>query len=169
LAAADGERLWADLGGTDAVKAYRAVWRLRASADAASFLEPRLRLTVVGNVSAAYLIKDLDAPRFAVREKALRELEKQGRFAESALRAALADKPPLELRRRIEPLLARMGPPGQLPIEDVRTLRALEVLEYLGSPAARRLLTELSRGKPSFLSRAAKASLERLIRARRLR
>jgi hypothetical protein len=50
-------------------------------------------------------IRDLDDDRFAVREKSLQELARQGSNAAPAIRAALAQKPTPEQRRRLEPLL----------------------------------------------------------------
>jgi hypothetical protein len=52
------------------------------------------------------------------------------------------------------------------PLEDpkrLRSLRGVEVLEYIGTPEARELLQSLANGaQDACLSREAKASLERL-------
>jgi WD40 repeat protein len=111
------------------------------------------------------LLADLGDSRFAVREKATAELEKLDELAEAALRRALEDRPALEVRRRVERLLNRIdslrGP--QMPSERLRTLRALEVLERLGTPEARRLLDALATGEPEApLTGQARAALERL-------
>jgi hypothetical protein len=65
----------------------------------------------VGQVTPAQLARwltDLNADDFAVRERAVTELEKQGRAAEPALRKALEQRPALEVRRRIEVLLDKL-------------------------------------------------------------
>ena len=52
----------------------------------------------------AHWIADLDSDQFAVREKATRELEKQGESARPALRKALENHPKPEARKRLERL-----------------------------------------------------------------
>ncbi len=65
----------------------------------------------------------------------------------------------MELRRRAEQLLEQMAASA----ESVRILRALEVLEQIGSLEAKSLLKVLAQGTPEArLTREAKASLERL-------
>jgi hypothetical protein len=79
-----------------------------------------------------------------------------------ALRTALASKPSLESRRRLETLLHRLES-ASLSAETVRQIRAVEALEAIGNPAARRLLGQLAAGSPTtHLTQEAKASLGRL-------
>jgi hypothetical protein len=53
------------------------------------------------------------------------------------------------------------------PGEGLRTGRAIEVLEHLGTPEARDVLQELSRGAPAaYVTQEAKAALTRLARMR---
>ncbi len=79
----------------------------------------------------------------------------------SALRKVLRDKPSLEVEKQVEWLLSRIDEkpsPNHL-----RALRATGVLECIGTPEAKRLLETLAGGDPEvFLTREAKASLERL-------
>src|SRR5262249_8398812 len=106
-------------------------------------------------------VADLDDRRFAVREKAMAALRKAGDQPASALRKILQEQPPLELRRRGLPRRAR-GHVVTPPVCRVRTLRALELLERLETPAARRLLQDLAGGAPrAWLTRQARAALGR--------
>ena len=108
------------------------------------------------------MIADLDDERFAVREKATTELEKLGKEIEPALHKALQGKPSLEVRRRIDRLLEKLESAAPSP-EQLRLLRALEVLEHIGTPEARELLRTLAKGASGArLTQEAKASLDRL-------
>ena len=109
-------------------------------------------------------ITDLESDQFAVRQKATVELEKSGEQAEAALRKKLADKPAAEVRQRIEQLLSKIEQ-EQLPPESIRAVRAVEVLEYIGSPEAKAVLETLAGGaEGARLTKEAKASLARLNR-----
>jgi len=108
----------------------------------------------------ARLVADLDSNEFSVREKATQELQALGERAAPSLRRALEKQPSLELRRRVKELLDGLN---QLPAEQVRGIRAVEVLEHTGSLEARRILRSLAQGTPEArLTREAKASLKRL-------
>ena len=94
------------------------------------------------------LIAQLNSPKFKEREKATGELTALAEFAVPALHAALQKKSvPLEQRRRMESLLNRLENPGAIPA-CLRELRAVEVLERIGSAAARQLLETLATGDP---------------------
>ncbi|HTU89812.1 MAG TPA: hypothetical protein VMF69_06935 [Gemmataceae bacterium] len=96
------------------------------------------------------LLADLDSDSFKLREAAVKRLKELGLQAEPALRAALAAKPSLEQRRRIEAILAALSEMPEKPApEELRQLRALIVLERIGTPEARRLLDEAAKGPPS--------------------
>jgi hypothetical protein len=108
------------------------------------------------------LIADLDADRSAVREKAMRELERAGRAAESALAKALKSNPSAEQRRRLRALLEPLEQTDS-PSEALRRLRALEVLERIATPEAIEVLQVLARGTPEArLTQEAQAALQRL-------
>jgi hypothetical protein len=110
------------------------------------------------------LIADLDSRTFAAREKASRELEALDKLVQPALRRALQGHPSPEVRMRVERLLAKLETAVASP-EQLRSLRAVEALEHLGTPAARRLLAALAQGAPEArLTEEAKASLGRLTR-----
>jgi RNA polymerase sigma factor (sigma-70 family) len=161
------EGCWTDLSGEDAAKAF---WTMQGLAavppQAVPFLKERLRraTVMVDRERLARLIADLDNDRFAVREEATAELEKLGELAEPALVRALQGGPSLEARRRLDSLLERIAGRVHSP-ERLRTLRAVEVLEQIGTAEAREVLGVLARGTPgAWLTQEAKAALERLER-----
>jgi hypothetical protein len=106
----------------------------------------------------------LDSKRFAVREKATRELEQLGGVIEADLKDTLRRRPSAEARRRIERLLEKMRRERLFPqAEQLRAARAVEVLERIGDAGARRLLATLAGGAPAApLTVEAKTALERL-------
>jgi RNA polymerase sigma factor (sigma-70 family) len=160
--ARDLDALWADLAAEDARRAYQAIGAL-AGADAQGVSLLKDRLAVVrpaedGRIGR--LVADLDSDSFEAREQATRQLEAFGGAAEAALRKALAGRPPAEARRRIEELLGKLDP--RRSSEGLRVLRALEVLERIGSRDARQLVAALAAGAPEArLTQEAKASLSR--------
>jgi WD40 repeat protein len=157
------DALWTDLLADDAARAYRAIHQLtEASEQTVPFLRERLQAKTDSDVKmAARLIADLDSSEFTVRDTSAKKLAKIGRPAEPALRQALAGRPSAEVRRRAEALLAgpRPIPTGSF----LRELRAVWVLERIGTEAAREVLEKLAAGFPdALLTQDAKASLERL-------
>src|SRR5262249_15170329 len=118
-------------------------------------------------------LRDLDDDAFAVREKAKTELARLGAAAEPALRQALAKSPSIEMRRRLEDLLKAVETERQIafrkaerqaPSRDVlRAVRALEVLEQIGTREAREVLKTLTADVPgAYLTQEARAALDRL-------
>jgi hypothetical protein len=107
------------------------------------------------------LIAQLDDDRFAERARAAKELPALDELAVPDLRAAARESISLEQRRRVEALLKRSGIVSNP--EVLRSLRAIEVLERVGSAEARRVLASLARGaREARLTREAKAAVERL-------
>jgi hypothetical protein len=112
------------------------------------------------------LIARLESEDFGVRERAAALLEREGDAAVGALEAALGRSQDLETRLRLERLVERYWARGTLP-ELVGPLRAIELLEWVGTAEARRILAELAEGRPdSALTREAKGALARLARKR---
>src|SRR5207248_6365242 len=108
------------------------------------------------------MIADLNSPRYPVRQKATAELARLGERARPALVQALAGQPTLETKRRIEGLLEKLGKSQPHP-DELRALRALEVLERIATPEARRLVETLARGSgDGLLTIEARATLARL-------
>lgn len=107
------------------------------------------------------LLAELDSEQFAVRDAAMKALQKMEDVAHPALRQALKDAPSLERRRRIQSLLT-VEWPVRSP-EKLRQIRAVMVLEQIGDAEARRLLTRLASGaEGARQTREAKAALGRL-------
>jgi hypothetical protein len=156
------EQLWTALADSKAAVAHRALTELVSRADAAiALLKSNVRPARKNDKLEQYL-KDLDSRRFALRDAAMREIERRGPEAEPALRRLLDTKPSPELRKRIDELLAKLVRPITDP-ETLRLIRAVEVLERIGSPPARSLLEALAGGDPdAVLTREARASLARL-------
>jgi RNA polymerase sigma factor (sigma-70 family) len=164
LAPAELTKLWDDLG-RDAAKASRAAAALRdASGQVLPFMQMRVHpAPAIEAPAAAGPIRDLDDRRFIVRQKAAGELARLGSAAEPALRRALRGKASPEVCRQVEQLLVRLEPMHSPQV--LRALRAVELLEHIGTPAARELLEKLAAGLPDArLTQEAKASLGRLSR-----
>jgi hypothetical protein len=174
VALADLERLWADLGKAEAPTGQRAVWAMvDRPAQAVPFLRGKLckpdRRGDGGRLAG--LIADLDADDFARRQRAHRELDRLGKAAVPALRAALSRKPSVEVVQRIERLLRVHDVTSMLvPAGDaLRGVRAVQVLEVIGTSEARKVLQALQDGPPTALSEEARKALQRLDRRTRAR
>jgi hypothetical protein len=157
------EKLLEALRSLDAAVAYRAVCQL-AEVPGSSLTQLRKQLQPVPLPDAKQIerwLADLDSKDFKARQQAFAELAKHGDGMEAVLRKALAERPTLEKRQRLEQLLERLHPsrsPGRLFV-----LRGVEVLERSSAPQARKMLEELAQLPQGYLvAREAKAALERL-------
>jgi RNA polymerase sigma factor (sigma-70 family) len=166
LTAAELETCWEDLG-ADAARAYRAMAKLLAApGQSVTFLGEHVKPAPVAEERRiAALVADLGSEQFKVRDRAMNELEKLGEVAAPALQKAVGGEPPLEVKRRLEGLLAKLS---NWPAETLRQVRAVEVLEHVGAPAARAVVERLVRegAAEARLTREATAALRRLSRAR---
>jgi hypothetical protein len=159
------DQLWSELAAADAAQGQAALWTLVAAPEEAlRLLSDRLKPAEpvdIGHVRR--LVAALDSPNSATREAASRELEQLADWAELLLRQAIAEGPSPEARHRIDAILSG---PRVVRVPDVlRGIRAVQVLEQIGTPDARKRLAELARGDPTArLTREARASLERLRR-----
>jgi WD40 repeat protein len=158
------DEVWSDLASSDAGPAFLGAATLFASPkEAVALLVERLKPAAAADArQVARWIADLDDDSFDVREKAAAELGRLGELARPALEEALKKERSAEVRRRVGDLLDHLKPVGALSAEDLRRRRAVEVLEGLGTPEARRLLEELAKGAPgAALTREADAALRR--------
>jgi hypothetical protein len=166
LAPQELQDLWEDLASADAEKAHQAIGKLsHAPAQIFAWVKSRLKPVTEADLRRVRkLIADLGSAQFNVREAATRALGELQAVTETALMEALAKRPELEVRRRLERLLKNPGGPIENP-ERLRGLRAVELLERVDSPEARRLLSTLAAGAPEArLTRDARAALDRLTR-----
>jgi WD40 repeat protein len=164
LSDVDVAKAWKDLAGRDAPRAFAARAALASAPESAlALVRKHLHPAQAADPQRLRrLLTDLESEDFAVREKAQTELVELGELAESALRKALEDKPSLEVRRRVQTVLERMRTPVTQ-AEKLRSLRAVAVLEDIGTAETRRLLDELAQGAPETrLTREVKAALNRL-------
>lgn len=166
--------LWAELLKDDAAGAFQAVLGLSTKGDqAVAYFKERLRpVPNTHQAKIARSIADLNSELYAERAKATQELLRLREEARPALEKALAAKSSLELIRRVETILAKLDAEAKNPAiptgEALRQVRAIEVLEKIGSPDAERLLAELASGAPhADLTREAEGSLARLRKALR--
>lgn len=160
--------LWADLMSRDAKQGQSAVWRLAATPErSVSALGEHVH--VVAAATPAHLkrlVKQLDSPRFAERDKAFQELRDLDRQALAPLQQGLRAKPSAEAERRIHALIdgLRSEP---TPVR-LREMRALQVLEAIATPEAIEVLKRLANGPADApLTRDAKESLERALASAR--
>ena len=164
LSARELDSLWADLAGEDAPRAWKAIGALASAPESTvAFLKERMAPVPAPDARKIdKMIANLDSGQFQKRAHAIHDLERLGEVAEAMLRKVLENKPPLESARRIETLLAKLEM-QILTADTLRGLRALEALETIGTPAARRELDRLARGAvAALLTREAQASLQRL-------
>lgn len=164
LSEAELAEAWSDLGSGDAAVGWWAMKQLYAAPQQATALLGE-RIRPADPAESARIpgwITDLDSEQFDVRSKATAELERLGRSAIPALENALARLPAAEARHRIEELLDKVRS-RPVPFEDLRLSRAVEVLEHLRTPEARRVLERLAGGNPAApLTMDAKEALRRL-------
>jgi hypothetical protein len=141
---------------------WRVCRRVLAPARAVPFLAGHLQPAAdIDSARVEQLLADLHSNRFALRTAAAVELAKLGEQVEPTLRQALESEPSAELRERAEALLATMrtAPPR----ETLRALRAIQVLERIGTPEAQHVLRKLAAGASGARqTRDAKKALERL-------
>ena len=155
--------LWADLAAEDPGRAHHAVADLIGMPrEAVTLLKAHLRPVRAADPKVtAKLIAELGSEDFTQREKASKALEHLQEQAREALSKALQGESDLEVKVRLEKLLKRLVLPTSS-TGILRDLRAVLVLDQVGSPEARQLLRELSEGDPkALLTREAAAAFHR--------
>ncbi len=151
LQPADLEAIWKDFTQNDDAgtkKAHQGIAALiRSPQLAVPFLKERVKpVPRPDQKRIDQALVDLDSRNFRTREKAAKELEQLGQLAVPALDRLLAEKTlSLEARKRTEELALKLTK-TTLSGDELRALRAVEVLEGIGSPEALAVLKELALG-----------------------
>lgn len=160
--------LWDKLIEHDAATAHKVMWSLVAAKQRTVVLlqgrfdaPPNLEKT---KQRVRDLIRDLDNNQFTVRRKASSELRKLGTQAEPQLRRTLEGTQNAEVRQRIRVLLTALTSPLQkYSGEPLRRIRAIQVLERIGTERAVKLLEKLAQGSATARETIdAKAALGRI-------
>lgn len=160
------EAAWEDLGAADPRKAWAAIDALAGEPKTAvTLLRSKVRAVEVDPRRLRALLDALDVEGFEERQGATRALMDMVEIARPQLDRALAEAKSPEVIRRLRQVLATR-PPLVPPGSERRSLRAVAVLEQVGSDEARSLLGKLAAGEPmARLTREARAALDRLARA----
>jgi WD40 repeat protein len=162
------DQLWADLGAEDAAAVHRASWVLAAAGEeAVPLLAERLAPAPIDpslGQKIARLVEQMDDDLFSVREQASQQAALLGEAAESHLDTALKTAKSAEVRHRIRRLLAEISArPLVLTAEQQRAIRAVHILEQIGSPQSRPVLERLAQGQPSDrLTQEAQSAVARM-------
>jgi WD40 repeat protein len=147
LSAQEANECWAQLAG-DAQTAHKAMAKLLNDPETALALcRKHLKPAPQRGEEIQKLIGALDAPKYAVRDKANQQLLQLGPQAESALEAALKRNPSLETGLRIEAILRVSWKVRSK--ETLRNLRVVEILGHLATPDALTLLMRMAKGDSS--------------------
>jgi WD40 repeat protein len=164
ITAETAAELWKDVSAEDGARAWQAVLTLAAAPkEAVPFVEKQLKPEAAPDAKAIdKLIAALDADGFQEREDATEALIRAGRAAEDAVKKALANKPSAEAKSRLEQVLAKLTGSAGPNMEEVRAARAVEVLEKIGTPEARKVLEEVAKGADSQLTAEARSGLARV-------
>ena len=138
------KKFWKALEGEDGQAASFAVGMLsRQPGESLPFLRPLLPHGPAADPKVvAKLVTDLDHDDFAVREKASTALAQMGYLAAPLLRAAAKTATAAETRGRLRALLTRLDNAAN-GRERNRMIRAIEILERIGSPEARAILRDM--------------------------
>jgi WD40 repeat protein len=140
---------WNSLASGDGPTSCAGIERLcRSPKEALALVNSELsKIAPVSPSRVRQLIAELGNADFNVRNRATHELEATQESYMSMLREALAADPEPEVSVRIRKLLSRADPdrlePGS---ERLRWIRALEVLERIGTPEAFAIVRELAAG-----------------------
>lgn len=141
------KRWWDALGRHDAAESRGALWRfVHAGPNAVDWLVNHVPPPLPRDLQQIpVLIKDLHDADDEARAKALAKLAEFGASAAPALHEALRAPLPVPVRRRVELALAFLHEHPVHP-EELRRLRAIEILERLGTPAAEHTLERWGKG-----------------------
>lgn len=159
------ENWWAELASRETGRRHSAIKAMRAAPEqSVALLRTRLHppSSPPDLVRIGQLLEELSADAFEVRERAVAKLKSLGEYARPAIHQALAKKPEIEVRRRLEILLDPL-PPDYFRNEWIRNLHGLRILEGIGTQKACRVLKQVGTVFPdSSLRSEAEECLKRL-------
>ncbi|HZZ77899.1 MAG TPA: hypothetical protein VFE62_05250 [Gemmataceae bacterium] len=100
---------WADLASPDEAMATRALLALTATPkETTAYLKEHLKPVKADAKRVAQLVKQLDSSNFALRNRAMNELEYYGKYIKADLETALKADPSAEAKSRVQELIAKM-------------------------------------------------------------
>ena len=159
----DLEALWKVLAEGTGPDAWAAVWEMSArGAEATAFLKDRIR-PAPDMPRIEKLVSDFAGIDEEARKKAGDALVAMGGDAETAVEKAVVAEKDADKRERFIKVLDELLAPVVTSPSTLRRIRAMEVLERIGSPAAKDLLKSLAESTPSRRERfEAAGALQRL-------
>jgi WD40 repeat protein len=157
------DKLWATLADEGSGSAYTSIWTLGAVGDpAVAYLKEKLQPVQSVGDQVRELLPKLDGEKYATREAAFGALKKLGPVIEMDLCAALEGKVSPEMRKRLQKLVDSWEK-RPTSAEELRGVRAIQVLERIGSAEARAVLARVAEGAPgAWLTQQARLALKRL-------
>jgi WD40 repeat protein len=155
------EDCWFALGEGDAKKGLESVLCLwKQPRESTEFLTTHLSpVATKSKKELARLVDDLYSKDLSIRQKAAKELLNCGEAADKEMKKKMASELPLEDRRRIEAAFRRSES------NQLRYRRAIQALEYIGSPEAWEVIRRMSQGSAqSEITREAVVALKRRVK-----
>jgi hypothetical protein len=157
-------RYWETLAADDAASAYTAGWELTDRADqSVALIRERLKpIKAADKAAVERLVAQLDSERFRERDAATKSLREMGDSAVPTLKAMRKAGLSVEAGSRVDSLLAAAASPLPASGRQAQQVRAIAILERIGSRDARKLLEELASGlAEARLTREAAEALQR--------
>jgi WD40 repeat protein len=147
LSAADRFQAWDQLGSLPAKTALKTMAALAADSEGtvALFAAKLKPAVAVDSAVLDRIWRELADAKYGVREKAERELNELGASAIAGIREREAKSESLEVKQRAQKFLRRFDPEEATP-DNIRVLRALDVLAAANTIAARKLVERLAGG-----------------------
>jgi len=141
------ELAWDALNSKPTPPAYTAIRQFAYGGEAAAaFIAQRLQAAPeLDSAQLARLMIDLDDGDFEIRQQAEVALLKMGIAAEDAIRTTLEGGCTAEVRETLQRVLGSLGSPAAEG-EVLRSVRAIQALEWNGTNKAREVLEVLSKG-----------------------
>ncbi|HEX3150436.1 MAG TPA: sigma-70 family RNA polymerase sigma factor [Gemmataceae bacterium] len=139
---------WESLLKPESAVAFKAQGHLLASpAEAVKLIASKLKPAESPDPKRlTALVADLDSATFATREKASKELLEIGRPALAALREIARTSKSSEVGKRATDLIEQIDGPT-VSSKELRELRAIDVLVWIGTGDAKELLAKLAKGE----------------------